>query len=90
MDGQYSFNAAKDNNILVKYDGNKVTDIVNAFQMGAMPFAIVTSFNTEASGISSAKTEKKSDGRIYNLNGQLVGESYKGMVIVNGKKFIKK
>lgn len=90
MDGQYSFNAAKDNNILVKYDGNKVTDIVNAFQMGAMPFAIVTSFNTEASGISSAKTEKKSDGRMYNLNGQLVGESYKGMVIVNGKKFIKK
>ena len=90
MDGQYSFNAAKDNNILVKYDGNKVTDIVNAFQMGAMPFAIVTSFNTEASAISSAKTEKKSDGSMYNLNGQLVGESYKGMVIVNGKKFIKK
>ena len=53
MDGEYTFNLEKDNNILVKYDGNRVTDIVNTFQMGSMPFAIVSSFATSNTGISS-------------------------------------
>lgn len=92
MDGDYEFNAEKDNNILVKYDGSKITDIVNTFQMGAMPFGIVSSFNSEATGISSVKNDvqKKNDGKMYNLNGQVVSESYKGVVIVNGKKYFKK
>lgn len=92
IDGDYEFNAQKDNNILVKYDGSKITDIVNTFQMGAMPFGIVSSFNSEATGISSVKNDvqKKNDGKMYNLNGQVVSESYKGVVIVNGKKYFKK
>ena len=92
MDGDYGFNAEKDNNILVKYNGSKITDIVNTFQMGAMPFSIVTSFNSAATGISSVKNDvqKKNDGKMYNLNGQVVSESYKGVVIVNGKKYFKK
>lgn len=92
MDGDFEFNTAKDNNILVKYSGSKITDIVNTFQMGAMPFGIVTNFNSEATGISSIKTDvqKKNDGKMYNLNGQVVSESYKGVVIVNGKKYFKK
>lgn len=93
MDGDYSFNPAKNNNILVKYNGNKVEDIVNTFQMGSMPFAIVTNFNTDASGITSITNDNKfgqrNDGKIYNLNGQVVGESYKGIVIINGKKYLK-
>ena len=92
MDGDYEFNAQKDNNILVKYDGSKITDIVNTFQMGAMPFGIVSSFNSATTGISSVKNDvqKKNDGKMYNLNGQVVSESYKGVVIVNGKKYFKK
>lgn len=92
MDGEYSFNAAKDNNILVKYEGNKVTDIVNTFQMGAMPFGIVSNFKSGTNGITSLKTDvqKLNDGKMYNLNGQEVSESYKGVVIVNGKKFYKR
>lgn len=92
MDGDFEFNTAKDNNILVKYDGSKITDIVNTFQMGAMPFGIVSSFNSAATGISSVKNDvqKKNDGKMYNLNGQVVSESYKGVVIVNGKKYFKK
>lgn len=92
MDGDFEFNTAKDNNILVKYNGSKITDIVNTFQMGAMPFGIVSSFNSEATGISSVKNDvqKKNDGKMYNLNGQVVSESYKGVVIVNGKKYFKK
>lgn len=34
--------------------------------------------------------QQATDGRLYNLAGQRVGESYKGMVIQNGRKFIKK
>lgn len=92
MDGDFEFNAQKDNNILVKYNGSKITDIVNTFQMGAMPFGIVSSFNSAATGISSVKNDvqKKNDGKMYNLNGQVVSESYKGVVIVNGKKYFKK
>ena len=92
MDGDFEFNSAKDNNILVKYNGSKITDIVNTFQMGSMPFSIVTSFNSTATGISSVKNDvqKKNDGKMYNLNGQVVSENYKGVVIVNGKKYFKK
>lgn len=92
MNGEYEFNTAKDNNILVKYNGSKITDIVNTFQMGAMPFGIVSSFNSATTGISSVKNDvqKKNDGKMYNLNGQVVSESYKGVVIVNGKKYFKK
>lgn len=92
MNGDFEFNSAKDNNILVKYDGSKITDIVNTFQMGAMPFGIVSSFNSAATGISSVKNDvqKYNDGKMYNLNGQVVSESYKGVVIVNGKKYFKK
>ena len=92
QNGNYEFNGEKDNNILVKYNGSKIADIVNTFQMGSMPFSIVTSFNSTATGISSVKNDvqKKNDGKMYNLNGQVVSESYKGVVIVNGKKYFKK
>ena len=94
MDGDYSFNPEKNNNILVKYNGNKVEDIVNTFQMGAMPFAIVTKFDTNSSGITSIINDEKSnkinDGKIYNIYGQVVSEDYKGIVIINGKKYLKK
>lgn len=90
MDGDYSFNNAKDNNILVKYSGNNITDIVNTFQMGAMPFAIVSKFDTQPTGITSIKNNRTNDGKMYNLQGQEVSEGYKGIVIVNGKKYLKK
>ena len=91
MDGDFEFNKEKDNNILVKYNGSKIADIVNTFQMGAMPFGIVSNFKSEATGISSIKNNvQKNDGKMYNLNGQVVSESYKGVVIVNGKKYFKK
>jgi hypothetical protein len=36
------------------------------------------------------KAAKKFDGAIYNLAGQKVNASYKGVVIKDGKKFIQK
>jgi hypothetical protein len=38
----------------------------------------------------TAKSVRKSDDAIYNLAGQKVSASYKGLVIKNGKKMIKK
>ena len=91
MNNDYSFNAEKDNNILVKYEGSKVSDIINRFQMGSMPFYISTNFKAVTNGIGAVKGETaKGDGKMYNLQGQLVGDNYKGVVIINGKKFLKK
>ena len=44
----------------------------------------------EAAGISAVKTSKTGNGMIYNLAGQRVDASYKGLVIKNGKKAIQK
>ena len=45
-----------------------------------------------ATGIANPviTTHKVSDGKWYNLAGQQVDKSYKGVVIVNGKKFVNK
>ena len=43
-----------------------------------------------ASGISDVKVVRVADGAIYNLAGQKVGKDYKGIVIMNGKKFMQK
>lgn len=91
MDGDYAFNSAKGNNILVTYNGNQPASIVNTFQMGAMPFPIVTTFNGSASGISGVKAGNTAiDGVVYNLAGQRVDNNTKGIVIINGKKYLKK
>ena len=45
---------------------------------------------TESSGIAITKADVKANGQMYNLAGQKVGKDYKGLVIVNGKKFVQK
>lgn len=92
MDQDYTFNADKQNDILVTYNGTTVSDIVNTFQMGAMPFQIVSKFTAPTTGISTVNSTEsvKNDGKTYNLSGQQVDSSYKGVVIVNGKKFLQK
>ena len=44
----------------------------------------------DASAISVAKTTVNTEGIRYNLAGQKVGNDYKGIVIMNGKKFMQK
>ena len=45
---------------------------------------------SDASAINKVKATKKFEGAIYNIAGQKVSASYKGMVIKDGKKFIQK
>lgn len=44
---------------------------------------------TSTTGVRRFKTTKESDDAIYNLSGQKVSSSYKGVVIQNGKKLVK-
>ena len=93
MDNDYTFNSQKDNNILVVFgDNGEVSKIVNNFQMGAMPFPITSTFTPGSSSavkvINAGSVEL--DGKAYNLLGQQVDDSYKGIVIIGGKKVLRK
>lgn len=91
MDGDYEFNSSKPNNILVKYNGSQVESIVNTFQMGSMPFGVVSTFSGTATGVGGITVvAQPTDNRMYNLAGQRVDDSYKGIVVVGGKKYLKK
>lgn len=95
MDKDYDFATDKDNNILVKYEGNDVSSIVNTFQVGTMPFGIVSVFSGATTSINNITTTPSHDfnttpSQQYNLAGQCVDNNYKGIVIVNGKKYLRK
>lgn len=95
MDKDYDFATDKDNNILVKYEGNNVSSIVNTFQVGTMPFGIVSVFSGATTSINDITTTPSHDlnttpSQQYNLAGQRVDNNYKGIVIVNGKKYLRK
>ena len=48
-------------------------------------------FTSKTAGIDHVKTvDQAGDGKIYDLSGRRVNESYKGIVIKNGKKYIQK
>ena len=42
-----------------------------------------------STGISSIEAVAKNDGKTYNMAGQEVSDTYKGLVIKNGKKYVK-
>lgn len=95
MDKDYDFATDKDNNILVKYEGNDVSSIVNTFQVGTMPFGIVSVFSGATTSINGVTTTPShnlntTSSQQYNLAGQRVDNNYKGIVIVNGKKYLRK
>ena len=95
MDKDYDFATDKDNNILVRYEGNDVSSIVNTFQVGTMPFGIVSVFSGATTSINNITTTPSHDfnttpSQQYNLAGQRVDNNYKGIVIVNGKKYLRK
>ena len=42
----------------------------------------------EATTLSAITTSQRPSGAVYNLQGQRVSANHKGIVIVNGKKFV--
>jgi hypothetical protein len=76
-------------------DSNPITVNVAAdksyyeFEMPAKDVIITATFAT-ATGISAVAAAKAENAVRYNVAGQMVTSSYKGLVIVNGKKMIQK
>lgn len=52
-------------------------------------FRNIFTVNT-STGINTVKTDEKAETPVYNLKGQRVDNSYKGLVIKNGKKYVVK
>ena len=57
---------------------------------GASAAKYAINFGDEATGIHTIEAASAANGAMYNLAGQRVDKSYKGIVIVNGKKYLNK
>ena len=74
-------------------DGNKydVKAIFDSVSQEGKPQLTLLGFYEIANGITSVtRQESNSDATIYNMSGQRVGKSYKGLVVKAGKKYIVK
>lgn len=74
-------------------DGNKydVKAIFESVNNEGKPQLTLLGFYEIANGITSVTRQKSnSDATIYNMSGQRVGKSYKGLVVKAGKKYIAK
>ena len=90
---------ANKNNLVAFYQVSDQTSVpagkcyleIPASENGASAKAFFA-LDTEATGISNVATNSKiqENGVAYSLSGQRVGDSYKGIVIINGKKVIRK
>ena len=63
---------------------------VLAVHTGGSSIKSFFSLDDETTSIQSLTPALSEGERIYNLNGQVVGKDYKGIVIVNGKKMLNK
>lgn len=88
MDNTYALSKGNQN-ILVVFNGSNVV-VTNNFAPGVMPFPITTTFpKASSTGIANLNSDAKA-GVVYNLAGQRVASDAKGIVIINGKKYLNK
>lgn len=74
-------------------DGNKydVKALFDSVSQDGKPQLTLLGFYEIANGITSVtRQESNIDATIYNMSGQCVGKSYKGLVVKAGKKYIAK
>lgn len=75
----------------IRRDQDKLAKAIKENPAAAKTIFFSLGGNGEATGINGIEQEKKmNDGIMFNMTGQKVQKSYKGMVILNGKKFINK
>lgn len=70
------------------YKGGETTVYLYSAKSGLNLYAIIVT--SSSSGVNNITVEKAKNNIRYNLAGQRVDESYKGVVIMNGKKFVVK
>jgi len=57
----------------------------------AAGFDYEKAYDEQSAGVETVKVaDKTNNGAIYNLSGQRVNNSYKGLVIKNGQKYVVK
>ncbi len=89
--GVIAFPVYKDAYYNVNACGSKITCDGFVFIPGATELATIAATKDESTAIKNiAIDELDTNAPIYNLQGQRVGEGYKGICIQNGKKFIVK
>ena len=75
----------------IRRDQDKLAKAIKENPAAAKVIFFNPGSNGDTTGINGIENEaKKNDGIMFNLAGQKVQKSYKGMVIMNGKKFINK
>lgn len=94
------FGSNDDDNLGLKipYRGNVFyVDIYNIFQQLVDCFGNAIKdknnnyiYSPSATGIKSLKVDSKLNNLIYNLSGQKINSSYRGIIIKNGKKYFRK
>lgn len=75
----------------IRRDQDKLAKAIKETPTAAKVIFFSLGGNGDTTSINGIENEaKKNDGIMFNLAGQKVQKSYKGMVIMNGKKFINK
>ena len=97
--GTYKLKVRVNHDWSENYGGGDDTDGNSVFEVESDGSTVIVTFNEEtkvvaitvsaATGISTAKVVEL-NGAVYNVAGQMVTSSYKGLVIKNGKKMIQK
>ena len=57
--------------------------------MGGLNEAVLATEATAVSEVEAATVKAVANGKVYNVAGQEVSDSYKGIVIIDGKKIVK-
>ena len=72
------------------WDITEDCDVVVWNTSGCHLYSVKVALGDETGISSVAETKKVQNGTIYNMAGQVVDKGYKGLVIVNGKKYVNK
>lgn len=90
--GKYLFNACGSKaSVSGMYFAPAEQNVVVEGTDSEAPKAAFTIYEASADGIANvAATAKAENARMFNLAGQEVGKNFKGIVVVNGKKFMNK
>ena len=90
--GKYLFNACGSKaSVSGMYFATAEQDVVVEGTDSEAPKDAFTIYTAGADGIANvAATAKAENARMFNLAGQEVGKNFKGIVVVNGKKFMNK
>jgi len=68
----------------------KAGDVAINYPVGSMNFYAFEFVGGDPTGIQTVKVAHQNANAIYNLAGQQVNDGFKGLVIMNGKKIVKK